>query len=66
MIYLEDSLINNLSQRLNHISKVSSKINDHKTIMEYMETKLNRVILDWFLQNKQFIVAKTFGKEANI
>ena len=52
MTKLEDTLINNLCERLNHIQKVSDNINDPKAVKEYMETKLNRIILDWFLQNK--------------
>jgi len=49
MINLEDSLINNLSERLSHIQNVSSNAKDSKVVKEYMETKLNRIILDWFL-----------------
>lgn len=49
MTNIEDSLINNLSERLNHVQKVSSNLKDSKLVKEYMETKLNRIILDWFL-----------------
>lgn len=35
-------------------------------INEYFETRLNRVILDYFLQKKFFDLAKVFSKETGI
>ena len=35
-------------------------------INEYFETRLNRVILDYFLQRKFFDLAKVFSKETGI
>ena len=49
MINLEDTLINSLSERLSHVQKISTGATDAKVVKEYTETKLNRIILDWFL-----------------
>lgn len=35
-------------------------------INEYFETRLNRVVLDYFLQKKFFDLAKVFSKETGI
>jgi len=57
MIQLEDELINTLEQRLFHVKEVSKNIEDPKVLQSYFETRLNRVIHDYFLQTKNFETA---------
>ena len=51
MTKIEDDLINILDQRLNHLKVVSKNVKDPSVLQEYFETKLNRAIVDYMLQN---------------
>ena len=51
MVKVEDKLINSLEQRLSYLKNISKNKTDSKVLQGYFETKLNRVILDYFLQN---------------
>ena len=63
---VEDGLINSLEQRLNHLKVVFDGIEDPKVLQQYFETRLNRVILDYMLQNNHFEAANCFSKQNRI
>ena len=66
MTNLEDGLINSLEQRVEHVKEVSKNISDPKVLQQYFETRLNRVILDYFLHNKNFETARRFAQETHL
>ena len=66
MLEMEDRLMGSLEQRLAYLKKVSKNRNDAEILQGYFETRLNRVILDYFLHNNMFESAKTFSNQTNI
>lgn len=66
MIKVEDGLIHALEQRLKHLAHISKNLDEQKVVKEYFETKLTRVILDYFLQNSYFETARIFANESSI
>ena len=66
MLEMEDRLMGSLEQRLAYLKKVSKNRNDAEILQGYFETRLNRVILDYFLHNNMFESAKTFSDQTNI
>lgn len=66
MTKIEDDLINILDQRLNHLKVVSKNVKDPSVLQEYFETKLNRAIVDYMLQNQHFESASKFVKDTSI
>ena len=66
MIKVEDKLVNSLEQRLSYLKNISKNKTDSKVLQGYFETKLNRVILDYFLQNQMFNTSRVFSQETCI
>ena len=66
MLEVEDKLMSSLEQRLAYLKKVSKNRNDPEVLQGYFETRLNRVILDYFLHNNMYDTAKTFSGETGI
>ena len=60
MLSLEDRLISSLEVRLGYLKHVSKNKDDPEILQGYFESRLNRVILDYFLHNKMFTTANTF------
>lgn len=66
MTRLEDRFINSLENRLIHLKKISKNITDRECLKEYFDTRLNRLILDYFIHNRHFESGKTLTKELNL
>jgi hypothetical protein len=66
MLEVEDKLMSSLEQRLAYLKKVSKNRDDPQVLQGYFETRLNRVILDYFLHSNMYETAKTFSRETNI
>lgn len=66
MLEVEDRLLNSLEQRLAYLRKVSKNREDPQVLQGYFETRLNRVILDYFLHSNMYETAKTFSRETSI
>lgn len=48
------------------MKNISKNKTDSKVLQGYFETKLNRVILDYFLQNQMFNTSRVFSRETCI
>ena len=66
MLELEDRLVASLEMRLAYLKHVSKHKEDPEVLQGYFESRLNRVILDYFLHNKMFETATTFCGQTNL
>ena len=66
MTRIEDEFITILEQRLNHLKTISKNQRDPASLQEYFETRLNRIIVDYMLQNQHFESASRFVHDSKI